>query len=112
MGICVDVPTAWEITERSPTGVTWFRKGEGGIFTVHFEAGGQLPADIESTIGKTPGKPAEQGVLYGGKGKWVLGDRVTNVYVQSSKGVASCGGSSDAKGTRDLLELCKKIAPM
>lgn len=47
-----------------------------------------------------------------GNGKWVIRENVIQVAVVTSKGLATCGGSSDVKGTQEMLELCKGVAPM
>jgi hypothetical protein len=121
-GFCVKVPKAWQAdppeTKGGRTRFGWFRKGQGGSFAIELNPTGTMPADIESTIGKAPGSTANvtKGEFAGGKGKWALSlsdkGNLATVLVAGPKGLLHCGVSSDEKGVKENLELCKTLMPL
>jgi hypothetical protein len=113
-GICIKVPKAWTVDSKTPTEVVWFRKGEGGSFSITFNPEATPYADMEDAIGKGPG--TQKGELFGGKSKWAYRSSGTSaifkVSVQSAKGLVSCSESGSEAGVKSTFEICKSITPM
>jgi hypothetical protein len=115
-GVCIKVPSAWKLQEKTATSVTW-HPDDGGIFSIDFDPSAKQYEDINNAIGQDPAN--QSGTLAGGKGKWVYhgptaksGAAMKVAVVGSKGGLVTCGLSGMESSVKKTLEICKTIAPL